>query len=156
MAGSGSGWEQAEPIAPIVDKLTAAMGKIYRPKNLDFQQQIADGVVFHGDKTDLLELLGNLMDNACKAARKTILVTVQLIDNKLDIGIEDDGPGIAPGDRKALLTRGKRLDSYQEGQGIGLAVVADLVAAYQGQLEMMDSELGGAKIRLRFPLQFTR
>jgi two-component system sensor histidine kinase PhoQ len=73
--------------------------------------------------------------------------------NKLQIHIEDDGPGIPKNKRKQLLERGTRLDSYKEGQGIGMAVVADLVSAYQGKLEIKKSDLGGAKLIFIFPIK---
>lgn len=93
----------------------------------------------------------NVLDNACKAAGKQVRLSVLISLNTLVIQIEDDGPGIPKDKRKQLLERGARLDSYKEGQGIGMAVVADLVSAYQGQLEISQSDLGGAKLSLIFP-----
>jgi two-component system sensor histidine kinase PhoQ len=103
--------------------------------------------------TDLMEILGNVLDNACKAAAKQVTLAVLTNLNKLQIHIEDDGPGIPKDKREQLLERGTRLDSYKEGQGIGMAVVADLVCAYQGQLEIKQSDLGGAKLILIFPIK---
>jgi two-component system sensor histidine kinase PhoQ len=111
--------------------------------------------MFYGDKTDLMELLGNLIDNACKAAESNVCIRAQQKNLQLIIAIEDDGPGIPIEHRNDLLTRGMRLDSYREGQGIGMAVVADLLTAYQGQLAIDDSVLGGAKIQLIFTVPMT-
>ncbi|MFT4746210.1 MAG: two-component system sensor histidine kinase PhoQ, partial [Congregibacter sp.] len=108
---------------------------------------------FNGDITDLMEILGNVLDNACKAATKRVTLSVLTSLNKLLIHIEDDGPGIPKEKREQMLKRGTRLDSYKEGQGIGMAVVADLVSAYQGQLEIKQSDLGGAKLTLVFPIK---
>lgn len=152
VAGAGSGWEQAEPIKPVVDKLVGAMKKVYADKKLTFSSEIEAECQFRGDTTDLLELLGNLIDNASKAARTRVVVKASQQINQLIFVVADDGPGIDTSQRQALLLRGNRLDSYQEGQGIGLAVVSDLVSAYNGQLEIGDSDLGGAEITLRFPL----
>lgn len=152
VAGAGSGWEKAEPIYPIVKKLLLAMKKVHAEKNLSIEMEVGEEFVFKGDKTDLMELLGNLMDNACKAANSKVLVYAKQTANSITIAVEDDGPGIAAHHRHALLYRGKRLDSYQDGQGIGMAVVSDLVAAYQGQLQIQDAALGGAHISVKFPL----
>lgn len=152
VSGAGSAWEQAEPLYPIAKKLLFAMGKVHADKQLDINMQMDESLRFKGDKTDLMELLGNLLDNACKAAKSKVVLHAQEHHRHLCICVDDDGPGIAEQDREALLNRGQRLDSYQEGQGIGMAVVADLVGAYQGQLEISTSEYGGARFKLTFPL----
>jgi two-component system sensor histidine kinase PhoQ len=154
VAGTTSTFEQAVPIKPLVDKLFNAMHKVYAEKKLSLIHDIQQHELgFNGDITDLMEILGNVIDNACKAAFKQVTVTVLANVNKLLIHIEDDGPGIPKDKREQLLERGTRLDSYKEGQGIGMAVVADLVSAYQGQLEIKQSDLGGAKLTLIFPIK---
>jgi two-component system sensor histidine kinase PhoQ len=152
VAGGGSGWELAEAVKPVAEKLLGAMKKVYADKELKFTLQAEDDCHFHGDLTDLMELLGNLLDNGCKAAKSKLQLSIRQNSVSLIICIEDDGPGIAFEHRQSLLSRGTRLDSYQEGQGIGMAVVSDLVAAYQGQLQIDDSPLGGAKISVTFPI----
>lgn len=151
VAGAGSGWEQAVAIEPMTNKLCSAMSKVYLDKQLDIKVDVSQQSLFKGDATDLMEILGNLLDNACKAANSKVLISSMTDNDKLVIQIEDDGPGIPAQNRETLLNRGTRLDSYKEGQGIGMAVVADLVAAYQGQLHIDDSELGGAAILVCFP-----
>lgn len=152
VAGTTSTFEQAILIKPVVDKLFNAMDKVYADKHLTLTHNIENQKLgFHGDKTDLMEILGNVLDNACKAAVSQVKLSVLLNQNKLLIHIEDDGPGIPQDKREHLLERGTRLDSYKEGQGIGMAVVADLVSAYLGQLEIEKSNLGGAKLILVFP-----
>ena len=154
VAGTSSTFEQAVSIKPVVDKLFNAMNKIYADKHLTLTHDIQHHTLgFHGDITDLMEILGNVLDNACKAAFKQVTLSVQTSLNILLIHIEDDGPGIPKDKREQLLERGTRLDSYKEGQGIGMAVVADLVSAYQGQLEIKQSNLGGAKLTLIFPIK---
>jgi two-component system sensor histidine kinase PhoQ len=154
VAGTTSTFEQAVPIEPVVGKLFNAMHKVYADKKLTLTHDIQQHELgFNGDITDLMEILGNVIDNACKAAFKQVTVTVLANVNKLLIHIEDDGPGIPKDKRDHLLERGTRLDSYKEGQGIGMAVVADLVSAYQGQLEIKQSDLGGAKLTLIFPIK---
>ncbi|MFT5313472.1 MAG: two-component system sensor histidine kinase PhoQ [Paraglaciecola sp.] len=152
VAGSSGAWEQAIEMHGVIQKLFNAMDKVYADKHLHLTVHNTDeSCSFKGDMTDLMELLGNVIDNACKAARQRVRLTVTQESATLTIDIEDDGAGIVPSEREVLLSRGIRLDSYTEGQGIGMAVVTDLVSAYQGQLEIGDSELGGAKISLRFP-----
>lgn len=154
VAGTTSTFEQAIPIKPVVDKIFDAMDKVYADKHLTLDYDIPNqDLGFQGDMTDLMEILGNVIDNACKAAVKQVLLSVLTNQSCLLIHIEDDGPGIPKNKRKLLLERGTRLDSYKDGQGIGLAVVADLVSAYQGQLEVNQSDLGGAKLTLIFPIK---
>ncbi|GAA0356613.1 ATP-binding protein [Bowmanella denitrificans] len=151
VAGVGSGWQQAEPLAPLLQKLINAMAKVHADKQLDIQLLDPSALRLPGDTTDLMELFGNLLDNACKAAKKQVRISLHL-NSQLCIDIEDDGPGIPADQRQTLLNRGSRLDTYASGQGIGMAVVSDLVAAYNGTLLLRDSELGGARISLRFAL----
>lgn len=154
VAGTSSTFEQAVSIKPVVDKLFNAMNKVYADKHLTITHDIQHQELgFHSDISDLMEILGNVLDNACKAAFKQVTLSVQTSLNILLIHIEDDGPGIPKDKREQLLERGTRLDSYKEGQGIGMAVVADLVSAYQGQLEIKQSNLGGAKLTLIFPIK---
>ncbi|KXI29761.1 ATP-binding protein [Paraglaciecola hydrolytica] len=152
--GGHSGWEQAVEIKPIVLKLVNAMHKVYIDKGLELNiDEVDANVGFQGDTTDLMEILGNVLDNACKAARKKVVIKCTMTKHWLQISVEEDGPGIPADKRLLLLERGIRLDSYTEGQGIGMAVVADLVSAYQGQLNIESSTLGGALILLKFQLK---
>ncbi|MCW8107907.1 ATP-binding protein [Alteromonas ponticola] len=145
-----SGWQAGVDIYPIVEKVTQAIKKIHSEKSLSVSISGED-IQFHGDKTDLMEMVGNVLDNAAKAATKNILVSLQQSENWIDICVEDDGPGIPEHLREKLLQRGKRLDTYAEGQGIGMAVVADLVTIYQGRLLIDKSRFAGAKITMQFP-----
>lgn len=152
VAGSTGAFNHLIAIKPVVDKLLNAMSKVYVDKNLNLTSDIQPNTLgFNGDMTDLMEILGNILDNACKAAKNQVQVKVASKQSELIMQIEDDGPGIPLAKRTQLLARGVRLDSYKEGQGIGMAVVADLVSAYQGQLEINNSQLGGAKLTLTFP-----
>ncbi|WP_218354020.1 ATP-binding protein [Alteromonas lipotrueiana] len=146
-----SGWQCAVFVHPVFTQLVNAMHKVYRDKDLIIEQHVASDLTFYGDKTDLFELLGNLLDNACKAARQQIKLSAYTNEHYLVITVDDDGPGIAHTQRAHLLERGARLDTYTEGQGIGMAVVSDIVAIYQGRLEIFTSELGGAGIRVHLP-----
>jgi two-component system sensor histidine kinase PhoQ len=144
-------------IAPIVAELRAALVKVYGNKDMLFETSIAAGAQFIGDRADITELLGNLLDNACKWCRSRVRI-VATIDSKaadsrhaLGIVIEDDGPGIAEQDRAKVLERGGRADEATPGHGIGLSMVHDTVALYGGSMRIDGSELGGARFDLKLP-----
>ena len=139
-------------IAPVVAGLVRAFEKIYRDRELHFEIAIPDGLRFRGERQDLEEMAGNLMDNAGKWARSRIHVTACLTaDGFAEIVVADDGPGLPAEARHAVLTRGKRLDESKPGSGLGLSIVSDLAALYGGSLALDDSPEGGLAARLRIP-----
>ena len=142
-------WKKQIAIKPLLDKLVSALTKIYRDKNIQIELNCPENSVFRGDETDLMEILGNLLDNACKACRHQVSVTINQLPD-LVLCIEDDGPGVPVDKRQQLFVRGTRLDTYHEGHGVGLAIVAELVSSYSGNIALDDSELGGARFSLRF------
>tara|TARA_B110000438_G_C15819936_1_gene653899 strand:+ start:581 stop:1918 length:1338 start_codon:yes stop_codon:yes gene_type:complete len=147
-----SSWYLGTAVAPIVQKLLNSLTKIYRDKSLNFTVTIAPDANFKGDEADFLEILGNILDNACKAANKEIRLDISQHQDSMTIIIEDDGKGIEPALRESILQRGTRADTYQHGHGIGLAIVRDLVKSYQGTMLIESSEhLKGAKFTLNFP-----
>jgi two-component system sensor histidine kinase PhoQ len=144
-------WHLGINIAPVAKKLVNTLTKIYQEKRLLINCNIDENVSFKGDEADLMEILGNLLDNACKAAKSQVNLKAHIINDKLEISIADDGNGITLNKRKEILQRGMRADSYQQGYGIGLAIVRDLVDSYQGQLTVVNStRLGGALFILHF------
>ena len=139
-------------IAPVIAGLVRAFEKIYRDRDLHFHVDSPDGLRFRGERQDLEEMVGNLMDNAGKWASADIHVHVRLTaDGFADILVSDDGPGLPADARSAALTRGKRLDESKPGSGLGLSIVADLAALYGGALALEDSPQGGLAARLRIP-----
>jgi len=146
-----SSWHLGVNVKQIVDKLTSTLSKIYQDKNLSFTEDIDSNATFKGDKADLMEILGNVLDNACKAAQQNILISVSVKNNQLVIEIADDGKGIDKSQQAVILSRGGRADTYQAGHGIGLAIVNDLVSSYQGQLFIGRSTvLSGAVFTITF------
>ena len=146
-------WHLGITIKPIAKKLVNALHKIYEVKEIKISVDIDENANFKGDEADLMEILGNLLDNACKAASENVQLKAKILDNKLSIQIEDDGNGIEANQRNTILQRGIRADSYQHGHGIGLAIVRDLVDTYQGELTIVDSTaLGGALFILTFSI----
>lgn len=147
-----SSWHLGVEIQPVLTKLVNSLEKIYRDKQLSYHSQINASAVFKGDEADLLEILGNLLDNASKAASETVSISINEHEQQLQIVIEDDGCGIADNEVEEILQRGIRADTYQQGHGIGLAIVRDLVDSYQGKLEISRSvKLQGAQFTLTFP-----
>ena len=138
------------PVFDEVSQMLGALDKVYRSKNVRGEIEMPADLVFQGDKGDLVEILGNLLDNAYKWCRQRVLI-VGLEDAGLNLVIEDDGPGVPADAVAAALRRGTRLDETVPGSGIGLAVVAELVAQYGGKLEIRRSDLGGAAVHLNFP-----
>ncbi len=147
--GGTDTWKKQTLIKPVVESIINAMKKVYKDKNIHFISHITDDCYFLGDKTDLLEILGNLIDNACKACDKLIQIEITQ-KTHLSVTISDDGPGIPGHERKNLTKRGSRLDTYEKGHGVGMAIVNDLVNSYQGKLDISDSDLGGALFNVTF------
>ncbi|MCG5496315.1 ATP-binding protein [Ectothiorhodospira variabilis] len=138
-------------VAPVMQRLADTLNKVYRDKGVAFSMQVQPGSHFRGNEGDLMEVLGNLLDNAWKFSRHRVRAWAEHRGRVLEIRVEDDGPGI-PADRvPAILARGGRLDEEVPGQGIGLAVVSEIVTAYGGDLRVEDSELGGAALVICLP-----
>jgi two-component system sensor histidine kinase PhoQ len=143
-------------VAPIVTELRVALLKVYGNKDLLFATDVVEGAQFIGDRADLTELLGNLLDNACKWAKSQVRIQVAIdaaagSRTALHLVIEDDGPGIAEADRARVLVRGGRADEATPGHGLGLAMVHDTVALYGGTMHIDASQLGGARFDLKLP-----
>jgi two-component system sensor histidine kinase PhoQ len=143
-------------IAQVAPELRAALLRVYSHKDLLLELDIAAASLFVGDRGDVTELLGNLLDNACKWCHARVRLGTRNDDTarvrqRLVITIEDDGPGIAPEDRPRVLERGVRADENVPGHGLGLAMVRDTVDLYGGLLEVDESPLGGARFTLHLP-----
>ena len=140
-------------IHPIVQRLASVLTKVYTEKNLQIENDVAEATLFYGDERDLMELVGNLMENACKYGRQRVRVSTCSVDNGILLSIEDDGQGVMPNQAKVILERGQRLDTSTSGQGIGLAVVVDILSSYSGALEVDSSPtLQGARFRVTLPI----
>jgi len=139
-------------VADIIERLVSSLVKVYAEKNVACKVAIHHDVVFAGDKSDLMELAGNLLDNAFKYCRAQVQVSARQERAKdgravMHLTVEDDGPGIAEEKQRAVLARGVRADERAPGQGIGLAVVRDIVELYRGKLVLGRSErLRGARV----------
>ena len=145
------------PLEPYAEEIVRSLEKVYAHKGVLCEFDIDPAARFHGDQGDLMELLGNLLENAFKWAGRRVLLTASPLPAKsgrragMELVVEDDGPGIDEDNIDHLLQRGVRGDERVQGHGIGLAIVQDILKAYRGELSVSRSTmLGGAKFSMRF------
>jgi two-component system, OmpR family, sensor histidine kinase PhoQ len=153
-AASASGTSGIAPVAvaPIAADLADTLDKVYADRGLRCELEISGSLRFRGDEGDLQEILGNLMDNAWKYGRSEVRVSAALEGvGRFSLVVEDDGAGLDAERAREALSRGARLDETQPGQGIGLAVVNELVAGYGGEISVARSVLGGAAVKVTLP-----
>jgi signal transduction histidine kinase len=145
-------------VSETVTSISRALSRIYSERNLTFDVDCPPEAKFRGEKQDLEEMMGNLLDNACKWANSRIAVTVSIERaakpvgaNHLQVLIDDDGPGLSEAELQSAIIRGKRLDETKPGSGLGLSIVADLSAMYYGSFELLRSPAGGLRAKLMLP-----
>jgi two-component system sensor histidine kinase PhoQ len=141
-------------VMPVLAELRVALLRVYAHKDLAVRVESRGRAAFLGDRGDLLELLGNLADNACKYCRSTVAIGAEISADgsaRLRVTVDDDGPGVPPGARTRILDRGVRADESTPGQGLGLSMARDIVAQYHGRMIVTDSPLGGARFVLELP-----
>ncbi len=140
------------PIEPVIDGLLRTMQRIHAERALSLMRlPIAPGLAFRGEEQDLQEMLGNLLDNACKWAASRVEIQARQEKDRLVLTIDDEGNGIAADQRTAMLHRGVRADEGIPGTGLGLAIVDDLARMYGGQLALSESPRGGLRVTLTLP-----
>jgi signal transduction histidine kinase len=132
-------------LSPLVDSLIATLSRTPAGTRVRFEADIGADLSVPIDRTDLAEVLGNLLDNAARHARSCVRIGAASADGRPVITIEDDGPGIAPAARLRVLERGARLDERSGAAGLGLAIVQDVLDAYGWRLELSGSDLGGLR-----------
>ena len=148
LAGTGAGTARFR-FDDDLDELCATMRQLHRARTIEICRG-AIGIV-HGDREDLQELLGNLLDNACQWARQRVRIEVVAADG-VQVVVADDGPGMAADFVEQALARGGRLDETRRGHGLGLGIVSDIVAAYGGELRFAsDAALGGLAVTVVLP-----
>jgi signal transduction histidine kinase len=131
--------------------LSRTLLRIYATRGLDIEVDVAPEHSIRGQREDLDEMLGNLLDNACKWARCSVRVQSLREDSNIIVLVDDDGPGIIPEMRDVVLQRGVRADEAAPGSGLGLAIVRDLVEVYGGTMRLENSPKGGLRARLQLP-----
>jgi len=156
-ARSGVIGRQTE-VMPVMEAVVRALERIYEERGLTLSSSCAEDVTFPGEKHDLEEMIGNLLDNACKWARSEVELTVSLSADTdggsgrtLVIIVDDDGPGLPKKERLAAIKRGRRLDETKPGSGLGLSIVAELAHLYKGRCSLEKSGKGGLRVCLELP-----
>ena len=140
------------PIAEVLDEMAVMLERVFEEKGVEIDWRAPDDLGFRGERQDLQEILGNLMENACKWARRRVRITAGSTHlGQMIVVVEDDGPGLPAEQREAALERGARLDETTPGSGLGLSIVVELTRAYGGKITLADSDLGGLKVLLELP-----
>lgn len=143
---------QSIDLVPLLQKITAALSKVYRDKNIQFGLNIPSVCLARIDEGDAMEILGNILDNASKWCQHRVQINIQSPTSNFTICIEDDGPGVPPEKTALILQRGGRIDEAIPGQGIGLSVAVDIISNYGGKLQITPSSLGGAAFCFNLPI----
>ncbi|OQW60729.1 MAG: ATPase [Proteobacteria bacterium SG_bin9] len=145
-------------VAPVIEALRRTMEKIHRDRNIVVEAMVPPDLKFRGEKQDLEEMAGNLVDNACKWAREKVLIEVLServpnsdLDPALKIIVDDDGKGLSAEERDQVARRGQRLDESKPGSGLGLSIVVELAGLYRGKLDLATAPTGGLRAVLTLP-----
>ena len=144
-------------VPPVVTALARTMEKLHRDREIAIAVDVPPRARFRGEQQDLEEMVGNLVDNACKWARSRVAVEVvtedAAADGKLKVRVivDDDGPGLSPAEREQVALRGQRLDESKPGSGLGLSIVVELASLYKGVLTLDTSPIGGLRAELALP-----
>ncbi len=146
------------PVAPVIEPLVRALQRIHHEKDVEISVECPQDARFRGERQDLEEMLGNLLDNACNWARRNVVLTVEVPSDtghvqrrRLTITVSDDGPGVTEGERATIAKRGMRLDETKPGSGLGLSIVTDLAQSYGGSSELGRGPKGGLSVCLQLP-----
>ena len=153
-AARGQSIGVSTPVGETLEGLLRTMERIYRDKKIDFDIDLPDDLFFRGEKRDLEEMAGNLMDNGCKWTAGRLRVIAQRApeaDDKFIILVSDDGPGMDEEQFSEAIKRGARLDEATPGTGFGLAIVDDLAKAYNGSLSLSHADMGGLQVKMTLP-----
>ena len=144
-------------VPPVVTALARTMEKLHRDREIAIAVDVPTRARFRGEQQDLEEMLGNLVDNACKWARSRVAVEVVAEDasadgkSKVRVIVDDDGPGLSPAERERVARRGQRFDESKPGSGLGLSIVVELASLYKGVLTLETSPIGGLRAELALP-----
>ena len=150
-AATGAVLGARSEVMPVVDDLARTLMRIHAARGVTVVAEGGGGLFFRGERQDLEEMLGNLIDNACKWARTTVRVSVVSAAPHIVVTVDDDGPGLTADEREAAFRRGRRLDEAVPGSGLGLSIVKDVAELYGGEVALADSDLGGLRAILKIP-----
>ncbi|MGN7126773.1 sensor histidine kinase [Methylorubrum thiocyanatum] len=150
-AAMGGTARERVDLAGVVDDLAMVLARMHAEKAITFDTDVPAGLAVACDRQDVEEMLGNLIENACRWCAGRVRVSARREDTFVVALIEDDGPGLAQGDREVVLQRGRRLDESEAGHGFGLPIALELAELYGGALVLEGSRLGGLAVRLSLP-----
>ncbi|MBI2719351.1 MAG: sensor histidine kinase [Rhizobiales bacterium] len=157
-AARAQGLGAVTEVKPVLEALARTLQRINQDRGITIAVVCDDGLKFRGEKQDLEEMAGNLMDNACKWSKAHVEVVAETVKGQaaaarpwLDVRVDDDGPGLPADKRAEALKRGRRIDESKPGSGLGLNIVAETAGMYGGKIELADAELGGLRVLLRLP-----
>jgi signal transduction histidine kinase len=138
-------------VQAVLEDLARTLRRIHHDSSIAIDVFCPPTLAFRGERQDLEEMAGNLIDNACKWADSRVRITASATGASFTVAVEDDGPGLTPQEREQVGERGERLDESVPGTGLGLAIVRDIAKLYGGALELGGSDLGGLGARLTLP-----
>jgi len=150
-AASGAAPGARCPISASAKPLARTLLRLYAERGVTIDAVVAADHAFRGQREDLDEMLGNLVDNACKWARTRVAIASSARDGRVVVTVDDDGPGLEASMRQAVLQRGVRADEAAPGSGLGLAIVRDIAELYGGSIALDASPLGGLRAKLTLP-----
>ena len=151
-AARTQGQGERTSVAEVVDELARTLERIFQEKGVVIDWDADEDLYFLGERQDLLEMIGNAMENAGKWCKGKVKVRAAALGReRLRLTVEDDGPGLPPDQREEVLRRGARLDENAPGSGLGLSIIDELARAYRGSLQLSDSPLGGLKLAIDLP-----
>ena len=139
-------------VEPVFDELARMLERVFQDKGVIIDWRAPPDLMFRGERQDLQEIAGNVLENACKWCRKSVEIDAELLaPGKMRLAVEDDGPGLPDEQRDEVMKRGARLDESAPGSGLGLSIVDELARAYGGTVAMERSSLGGLKVLIDLP-----
>jgi len=150
-AGAAAGRGGRCSLRDTADALVRTLARLHADRGRTFVVEVPAELQFRGQREDLEEMLGNLLDNACKWSRSRVVLAAEALSGQVEIRIDDDGPGLAPELRERVLQRGVRADQAEPGSGLGLAIVRELAELYGGSIELGAAPGGGVRARLLLP-----
>jgi signal transduction histidine kinase len=152
-AARAPGQGERTEVAPLLEELTLTLERIHQDKGVEIDWDAPDDLAFLGERQDLLEIAGNVLENASKWCRRRVRAraAVEAGSERLRLVIEDDGPGLPPERRAEVMQRGARLDESSPGSGLGLSIVEDLARAYGGEVILGESPMGGLRVDVVLP-----
>ncbi|MDR3507102.1 MAG: sensor histidine kinase [Caulobacteraceae bacterium] len=151
-AARTQGNRERTPLEPVMDELAVTLERIFEDRGVEIDWRAPEDLVFPGERQDLLEIVGNVLENACKYGGGRVRAIAEAIGpDRMSITVEDNGPGLSQADRAAVLKRGERLDETAPGSGLGLSIVDELARVYGGSISLDQAVLGGLKVVVNLP-----